>query len=48
MKSTIIFLISVDDVLRIHEMVIERFGGRQGIHDLGLLESAVGHPLDGY
>ncbi len=39
----IIFMSSAD-VLRIHEMVINEFGGRGGIHSLGLLDSAVYHP----
>lgn len=34
-------LLSLADVLTIHQVVIERSGGGQGIRDLGLLESAV-------
>lgn len=43
--SVVICLISIDDVLVIHEKIITRFGGRQGVHNLELLESALGHLL---
>jgi death on curing protein len=33
--------LSVDDVLAIHHLQLERFGGSAGLRDLGLLESAV-------
>lgn len=33
--------LQLDDVLRIHAEQIDRYGGRQGVRDLGLLESAV-------
>jgi death on curing protein len=36
--------VSLDDVLALHEMQIERYGGASGIRDSGLLESAVGQP----
>jgi death-on-curing protein len=39
-----IIFISLSDVIRIHDMVISQFGGRRGIHNLGLLESAINHP----
>jgi len=41
-----LFLIFMNlaDVVRIHDMVISRFGGRPGLHDHGLLESAINHP----
>lgn len=42
-KSEIRFL-SLEDVLALHEMQIERYGGTNGIRDRGLLESAVGMP----
>ena len=38
-----IFL-SVDEVVRLHRDVIERYGGSHGVRDLGLLESAVAVP----
>jgi death-on-curing protein len=43
--SLLLFLLGPSDVIRIHEMVINRFGGRAGIHSYGLLESALNHPL---
>ncbi len=38
-----IFL-SVDDVLGLHQRQIERYGGKIGVRDLGLLQSAVAAP----
>lgn len=43
MTPDILFL-DVDDVLEIHDLQIEAFGGSTGIRDRGLLESAVGMP----
>lgn len=40
----VVFL-TVDDVLTLHADQIARFGGRAGIRDIGLLESALGMPL---
>jgi death-on-curing protein len=37
-------MISIDDVLRIHEILIERFGGASGVREKELLESAIGRP----
>lgn len=37
-----------DEVLAIHERVIERFGGETGLRDAGLLESALYRPRTGY
>ena len=34
--------LTVDQVLEIHEAVIDAFGGSRGIRDRGLLESAIG------
>ncbi|MDQ3394482.1 MAG: Fic family protein [Bacteroidota bacterium] len=39
-------MISVEEVLRIHEILIERFGGASGVRDKGLLESAIGRPFN--
>ncbi len=36
--------LSLDDVLTLHDMQIERYGGSSGIRDQGLLESAIGMP----
>ena len=40
--------LSVDEVLAIHERLIERFGGSAGVRDPGLLESALYRPQTGY
>ena len=40
--------LTVIEVLAIHAMVIERFGGADGIRDVGALESAVFRPQTGY
>ena len=45
--STVNFL-SLDEVLAIHERLIERFGGDFGVRDRGLLESALFRPQTGY
>ena len=45
--NTVDFL-SLDEVLAIHERLIERFGGDHGVRDQGLLESALFRPQTGY
>ena len=40
--------LSLDEVLSIHERIIEHFGGPPGVRDLGLLESALFRPRTGY
>jgi death-on-curing protein len=40
--------LSLDEVLAIHERLIERFDGDHGIRDHGLLESALFRPQTGY
>src|ERR1022692_4080673 len=40
--------LTVADVLAIHEDLIERYGGSQGVRDHGLLESAIYRPQTGY
>ena len=40
--------LSLDEVVAIHEALLERFGGPPGIRDLGLLESALFRPQTGY
>lgn len=40
--------LSVDEVLAIHERLIECFGGPPGVRDPGLLESALYRPRTGY
>jgi len=40
--------ISIELVLEIHDEQIEKFGGSRGIRDMGLLESALSRPQNGY
>jgi death-on-curing protein len=40
--------LSLDEVLAIHESLVDRFGGIGGVRDLGLLESALFRPRTGY
>lgn len=40
--------LTVENVLRMHAQSIERFGGRDGVRDIGLLESAVAMPMATY
>ena len=40
--------LSLDEVLAIHQRLIEQFGGPPGIRDPGLLESALFRPRSGY
>lgn len=48
MPSDSIRFLTTDEVLAIHERSIERFGGRAGVRDGGLLESALYRPQTGY
>lgn len=47
MSSEPVFL-SIEDVLSIHQRMIEEFGGLPGVADRGLLESAVSMPTAGF
>jgi death-on-curing protein len=40
--------LALDEVLRMHELLIEEFGGSPGIRDHGLIESALLRPQTGY
>jgi death-on-curing protein len=40
--------LTVVDVLAIHTLLIDEFGGAQGVGDLGALEAAVFRPQTGY
>lgn len=42
--SSPIHFLNCDDVLRLQQALIERFGGESGLRDYGLLESAVAQP----
>lgn len=48
MPSESIQFLSLDEVVEIHSVLIERFGGPIGVRDLGLLESALYRPQTGY
>lgn len=37
-------MILIHEIERVHDILVERFGGRQGIRDLSILESAAGRP----
>lgn len=39
------FFLSMEDVLAVHERMIQEFGGVRGIREMGLLESAVMMPM---
>lgn len=40
--------LTIDEALRIHQRLIEAFGGAAGVRDLGLIESALLRPQTGY
>lgn len=42
------FYLTLDETLRIHDILIEAFGGTRGIRDLGLIEAALIRPQTGY
>ncbi|MCG8369725.1 MAG: type II toxin-antitoxin system death-on-curing family toxin [Proteobacteria bacterium] len=48
MQSDSVKFLSLEEVLAIHEKLIDRFGGATGIRDQGLLESALFRPQTGY
>lgn len=39
-------MISIDEVLRIHNILIEKFGGSPGVRDKELLESSIFRPFN--
>lgn len=39
---------TLEEALYLHEVVIQRFGGKNGVLDKGLLESALARPRSGY
>ena len=41
-------LLSKEDILLLHEQLIERYGGLSGIRDEGLLDSALNAPFQGF
>jgi len=48
LPSKSVQFLSLDEVIKIHSVLIERFGGPLGLRDLGLLESALYRPQTGY
>lgn len=48
MKSPTIQFITVTRVLAIHSYMVKRFGGSEGVRDLGLVESAVARPQSSF
>ncbi len=48
MQNDLIQFLSLDEAVAIHARLIEKFGGANGIRDLGLLESALYRPQTGY
>ncbi len=42
------YYLSVEEILELHRMLIEQFGGKPGVRDLGLVESAVYRPQCGH
>lgn len=48
MPSNQVQFLSLDEVLAIHQALIDRFGGANGLIDPGLLESALFRPKTGY
>lgn len=39
---------TLSETLELHTRLIERFGGKEGVRDMGLLESALMRPQTGY
>lgn len=48
MPNNLLLFLSLDEVLAIHERLIETFGGPAGVRDMGMLESALYRPQTGY
>lgn len=42
------YRVTLGDAIGAHERAISRFGGKPGIHDLNLIESAIARPYSGY
>ena len=40
--------LTLEQVLNIHDFVVEKFGGSHGVRDLGLVESALARPGAGF
>ena len=48
MPNDSVQFLSLDEVLEIHTVLIDRYGGAEGVRDRGLLESALYRPKTGY
>ena len=48
MQNKTVAFLSRDEAVEIHRALLERFGGPEGIRDLGLLESVLYRPRTGY
>ena len=48
MPGNSVQFLSLDEVLEIHALLIDRYGGAGGVRDRGLLESALYRPKTGY
>ncbi len=46
--TPVILFPTLQETLELHEQLIRRFGGSEGVRDLGLLESALIRPQTGY
>jgi death-on-curing protein len=48
LPDNVVQFLSLDEVIAIHERLIDKFGGTPGLRDRGLLESALYRPQTGY
>ncbi|MFO7783869.1 MAG: type II toxin-antitoxin system death-on-curing family toxin [Thermodesulfobacteriota bacterium] len=48
MPAEAVHYLTRDEAVAIHQGLIDRFGGLEGVRDLGLLESALYRPRTGY
>jgi len=48
LPNDVVQFLSLDEAIAIHERLIDKFGGTQGLRDMGLLESALFRPQTGY
>jgi death-on-curing protein len=48
LPNDVVQFLSLDEAIAIHERLIDKFGGTQGLRDKGLLESALFRPQTGY
>ena len=44
----VVLYLTLAETLELHQRLLERFGGKVGVRDLGLLESALMRPQTGY